>query len=365
MRQSRHFLQWGVVVVLMLGAGAMTGCSLTFTMDDDSITVSQPTTVIERPGIVTATPIIAPTNLPPTATRVQPTAVPNCTVRTDWPAYTVVAGDTLGMVARRTGSTSTALVQANCLADANLIAVGQQLRVPSLPLPPTALPPLTLPIRQGSISVSPFLMADAGNFVLQGGSVVTFRWEGLPLDGIVTRVDWEMVSASGNGGRIPLGADEIPGDGFAVTWLVPIRFEGTIEALGRWSNGQTFLPEFAPLLYANDPADPDSHTLFITPTLNFDGTTYTVPSRQPLTITWPTAPLNAAYIVFTWSPGDRVNPPVTISTDRNLTDGTAATWQVEPGSVGIVSAEAFNADGTRYTYATGLTLYGSLNNAGG
>lgn len=365
MGQAIRWVKWMFSTGVLIAIGLLAGCTLTFSFDEDSVTVSQPTAALDRPVIVTATFIAAPTSPPPTTIMVQPTAVPNCTVQADWPVYTVVAGDTVSNLARRTGSTPAALVQANCLADANLIAVGQRLQVPVLPPPPTALPPVTLPVRQGSISVSPFLTADAGNFLLQGGGIVSFRWDGLPLDGSVTRVDWEMVSASGNGGRIPLGADDIPGDGFAVTWLVPVRFEGTIEAIGRWSTGQTFVPEFAPLLYSNDPNDPEGNLLFITPTLNYDGSIYTVPSRQNLTITWPTAPRDAAYIIFTWSPGDRVNPPVTISTDRNLADGAATIWQVEPGIVGIVSAEAYWADGMRYSYANAITLFGSLNNAGG
>lgn len=57
----------------------------------------------------------------------------NCTVRTDWIDYRVVSGDTLGSIATRTGSTSSALAQANCLSDANSIRVGQILVVPALP----------------------------------------------------------------------------------------------------------------------------------------------------------------------------------------------------------------------------------------
>jgi LysM repeat protein len=44
-----------------------------------------------------------------------------CTPRTDWPVYTVVAGDTLAKIARITTSTVAALASANCLADANRI----------------------------------------------------------------------------------------------------------------------------------------------------------------------------------------------------------------------------------------------------
>jgi hypothetical protein len=45
----------------------------------------------------------------------------------------VVQGDTIGSIASRTGSTTTALSQANCLSDPNNIRVGQQLVVPNVP----------------------------------------------------------------------------------------------------------------------------------------------------------------------------------------------------------------------------------------
>ena len=58
-----------------------------------------------------------------------------CFVRTDWPIYVVQAGDTLLRIAQRVGSTVTELAYANCLPNANLVYVGQQLRVPRLPVP--------------------------------------------------------------------------------------------------------------------------------------------------------------------------------------------------------------------------------------
>ena len=59
------------------------------------------------------------------------------TPRTDWPIYTIEAGDTLYSIALRTESTVDTIQAANCLANPNVIAVGQELRVPKVPPPPT------------------------------------------------------------------------------------------------------------------------------------------------------------------------------------------------------------------------------------
>lgn len=84
---------------------------------------------------------------PPSAVPVDLTATPeaaltpvdaDCEVRTDWPVYTVVAGDTLSSIAVRTGSSVRELGAANCLADVGRIRVGQRLHVPRIPPPPTA-----------------------------------------------------------------------------------------------------------------------------------------------------------------------------------------------------------------------------------
>jgi|GEM_PF-4391292 len=65
----------------------------------------------------------------------------NCSVRQDWLLYTVQAGDTLAAIARRSNSNVNELVVANCLTDANALAVGQQLRVPTIDSPvPTVTP---------------------------------------------------------------------------------------------------------------------------------------------------------------------------------------------------------------------------------
>lgn len=60
-----------------------------------------------------------------------PAAAQNaCAIRTDWPTYTVVRGDTLYRISRRFNTSVNALVSANCLPNASRIFAGQQLRVP-------------------------------------------------------------------------------------------------------------------------------------------------------------------------------------------------------------------------------------------
>lgn len=72
--------------------------------------------------------------------RVEVTYGGQCVPRTDWFVYTVQSGDTLNRIAARTNTTALQLAYANCLADANIIYVGQQLRVPQQPITPTRAP---------------------------------------------------------------------------------------------------------------------------------------------------------------------------------------------------------------------------------
>lgn len=60
----------------------------------------------------------------------------NCPIRTGWQHYTIQPGDTLGALAEQSGVTLNALAQANCIDNPDLIAVGQVLYIPRLPLTP-------------------------------------------------------------------------------------------------------------------------------------------------------------------------------------------------------------------------------------
>lgn len=101
-----------------------------------------------RPPSPTGNVIAAPT-LAPSVTPITPTAapifvaqntapaiasptltVPNCTPRTDWPVYNVQSGDTLFLIAQRFNTDIDTIATASCLANVNLIEVGQPLRVP-------------------------------------------------------------------------------------------------------------------------------------------------------------------------------------------------------------------------------------------
>jgi len=102
-------------------------------------------TIIRPTQETSVTPATSPVpTLVPLPTRAQQaaTAPPSCTPRTDWPEYTVQAGDTLYSIALRSDSTQATLQAANCLSDPNKIFEGQSLRVPKQPEPrePAATP---------------------------------------------------------------------------------------------------------------------------------------------------------------------------------------------------------------------------------
>src|SRR5690606_16659515 len=85
------------------------------------------------------TPPRAPANVPPffaTTSQIQTTPTPDParvlpTPRQDADEYVVQFGDTLGDIALRYGISVQALMQANNMADANTLAVGQVLMIPA------------------------------------------------------------------------------------------------------------------------------------------------------------------------------------------------------------------------------------------
>src|SRR5258708_8319719 len=90
--------------------------------------ISAPSPFTTAASAPTNNPIVITTvpqaTLVPAANTSVPPTVTNCTPRTDWPLYTVLAGDTLGTIAQRTQTSVNALTAANCLVNAHNIAAG-------------------------------------------------------------------------------------------------------------------------------------------------------------------------------------------------------------------------------------------------
>ncbi len=174
-------------------------------------------------------PTSTPTSIPPTSIIIIPPTA--CVPRTDLPTYTVVVGDTLASVARRANSTSNDLARYNCLANPNVITVGQVLRVPYPILPPTITPPSVQVI--GAVSVAPVLRVEGDVNVLVPDGNVTLTWNvpGLTnVPGSTARMQF-YVTPSGTGSTpVLIGTDANLADGGAITWHVPNSALGWLTA---------------------------------------------------------------------------------------------------------------------------------------
>ncbi len=352
----------GKFVLFMLMLLASAGCNLSVNVVDNpqpSPTSTQPNAVVERPTIKSVTA----TSAPATVTPIPPTLVPNCTPRADWPLYKVVTGDTLGRIAVRAGSSTAELIQANCLTNANLISVGQSLHVPRQPTPPTAIPPTitpTLAVQNiGSISVSPVVTGDAGNFQLNRGTTITVKWDGGPANAI--RTDFFRRGYDGSSSLI--GSDNSTSDGLSTTWIAQPGFQGTITASAIRADGSHIEPYFVPNVYVNDPNNPDNAVMLNT-YLRIEGDTYFVRANQSIVLTWKGAPRTDQRVDFKFSPADRTKQPYTLGSDTNLADGLATIIVTfAPGDLGIISAESYRSNGqggeTRSTFAKAVTISAS------
>ncbi len=344
----------GKLVILILVLLAAAGCNLSVNVIDNpppqQPTNTQPSAIVERPTQHAATT----TPLPTVPTVVQPTPIPSCTPRNDWPQYTVVVGDTLGRIAVRTGTTAAALTQANCLANANLISVGQSLRVPRQPTPPTAVPPTVIPTRVaqqiGSINISKYLWADAGNYVLPGGESIRLTWDGGPADALRT----DFFQRANNGSMTLIGSDTNPADGLYVLWQAPSGFLGEVTATALRSDGSSATTLYNPSISVIDP-NSNTNAITLNTYLRVENGAYFLKPNQPEVISWVAAPLAATHVDFTFSPGDH-SAPRALGSVTNLINGASITATFSAGDYGILSAEAFLRDGTHLFFARPITI---------
>ena len=208
------------------------------------------TTYVVVPGAITATPMfvvqaaftptpgpVAPTAYVPPAVAYTPLSVPlpaNCQVHTDWQPYTVQAGDTLGVLAINTNTALTDLIVGNCLANPDVITVGQTLYLPQAPLasPPAALSPapgVSAP-QIGFVLIEPALVKDGAYMVAPG--VLTLRAEGVNNAASVT---FYLSIIGTTTPPTALGTDTTLSDGATLVWQLgptPLRANVWATAFG-------------------------------------------------------------------------------------------------------------------------------------
>lgn len=321
------------IIASVLLLVALTACSLTSGQGEETQT---PTSTVTQISAVsspspTHTVTVVASSATPTATRpaattaptsVLPPTVVNCTVRTDWFTYVVVAGDTLGKIAGRTNSSTSQLAQANCLSNVNVITVGQVLRVPRIPatntptITPTFTPTATQVITHPTMNCRDPRWPQLGTDFLriqpnQGGrsdcievvrdTVTTVAWPTAPTN--TTQVTFYRVY-DGMPRADVIGVDNVPSDGFAVTY----RFASGIKDGAIWAEaiipGQKAVNSILTGYYVVDwqpqcPVinDQNTNTPVISPAM-VDGRCYTIAPNTNVTVSWPGAPQDTLSMQF-------------------------------------------------------------------
>lgn len=333
----------------------------------DSINSS--VTILQSANCVTNTEVIyvgqviylpvLPANVPTSLPGSVATSPPTCTsIPSNWQTYTVVAGDTLGIIAGRVASTITALQSANCLANADSIFVGQVLYVPPTTggvSAPTAAPTFT-PRVPATITTVP----QGGNppvlsqqtliirptFQGSGSTLITLQDEiSLEIGTVVDadRVVYYAGTVQNDPDPVPIGVDNDPFDGTRITYVYndfdsELYFFAVAEnEFGSSSSFQTHVV-YDPT-YVSASGKPD-----ILPFRSFDSVTYTLATSSTVTITWRDAPTSAARVEFYLSVNNQT--PIIIGTDANPANGSRITWEVPPQTTGKISAKAVFSNGS-------------------
>lgn len=306
-------------------------------------------------SLFTSTPTLTGGALP-NASQIPATAV-NCFPNPfNWQyEYIVAAGDTLGTIAQRAGTTLATLQSANCIANPDLIYAGQALVVPGLvatlvpatqPAQPTAPPAATQapsgPAFSRALTVDPHWFANGQ--AVTANSTVRVNAGQAPNAAYVEF----YVTTPGSTVAQSLGRDGDPYDGAFIDYQVSTPGQYSFYAIAFSESGQTtsnvFVLRYDP---AFNPPGGQRNLLTITPSQATGGTVLLTPGAT-VTITWADAPLSAIRVDFVLTPtgtGTSGSGNV-IASDNNPANGTSVTWTVPSGLSGHVQASALMPGGS-------------------
>lgn len=156
------------LAIILLSVLVLAACNTQPLVPSATAVPTQTPIIIVITATASFTPIPTQTSLPTSTATATQTATQSifdrCSFRTAWPVYQVQLGDTLSSIAARTNSTVTTLQLANCIANRNIIQVGQKLYVPKLPEEDVPVEDL---ISAFSLNVSE----------AHAGDSITFSWE--------------------------------------------------------------------------------------------------------------------------------------------------------------------------------------------
>jgi murein DD-endopeptidase MepM/ murein hydrolase activator NlpD len=302
------------------------------------------------------TPITFPTQVP---------VVVPCNPRNDWLLYTVQAGDALSSIAARSGTTTNALIEANCLANANLIMVGQKLRVPNVPTtvtpavtktstPGTAQQPGGLPTISG-VTVEPASRSSSGQYLV-GLGTVTVKALGVTN---ATRVTFYL-ALTGSSPTI-LGDDANLLDGASAPWTILSRdIQAQVWAVAANDAGQVKQSAAIAVIYGESIA-PVVGPLSITPATTDAARPGVQLVKAGAVLVSVSGVQNATKVSFYFVSSTQGSSPSLLGEDSNLADGAAIIWNVTGGasglSSGLVWAVASNGAGqTASTASTPVAL---------
>lgn len=241
-------------VLFSLIAIVLIGCNLSAQVVDTPIPDSgevntTPTQSTGESSLPTLTPtnnftIIPTSNTSNTsvlpASTLNPTPQTACLLNTTWPTYTVQSGDTLTSIAADTGSTVDELVQANCMANPDILTVGTVLYVPQLPAGNT---PVNTPIGQTQARI---ISLSSSTQSANPGAQVTINWQIEGAQMALVEI-WQVYNLSPGSPSVynadPRNNllslyDSLPLTG-SYTYPIPANFEGDVRFIVWAANRQT------------------------------------------------------------------------------------------------------------------------------
>lgn len=298
---------------------------------------------------------------------------PDCPIPQGWQAYTIVSGDSLGLIASAVGSTVELIQVNNCLPDPNGIIAGDVIYLPALPpgafpLTPTRAATLTFsaPIATQTSQPStrapviPQLLQASPTFLRSDGAYVTLQRTielNLGVLADADRVRYRAATSATDPNPVQIGVDNDPFDGTRFSYTLSdfdneLYFTAVAENEFGNSVSNTLRVVYDPT-FGSQPGQ-----LSIQPYIGFDLVVYTLQSGATVTISWTQAPATATRIDFFLSPSG--GSTQLIGSDANPRDGVSLSWLVPANLRAQLYAQAILSTG-QATSSPALNVYSESN----